>query len=197
LEAAVRTFDKSGARLQLGWPAGFSFAEMFSTYLVMLMAFNFSVASPAEQVQQRAEFAAHKGDERANASLNDFASWHRYNLRRLAFRAAWQHYFQDMDAFLLSVLPVSAFPHDHTEKDSRKLGTPEGPLPYMKALRTYASVATLLTGCPATVAPAGRTANGLPVGIQIMGPYLEDATPIQLAGLFARENGGFTPPPGY
>ncbi len=53
-----------------------------------------------------------------------------------------------------------------------------------------------LTGCPATVAPAGMTASGLPVGIQILGPYLEDATPIRLASLLARENGGFTPPPG-
>ena len=54
-----------------------------------------------------------------------------------------------------------------------------------------------LTGCPATVAPAGKTANGLPVGIQILGPYLEDETPIRLASLLARENGGFTPPMGY
>ena len=34
-------------------------------------------------------------------------------------------------------------------------------------------------------------------GIQILGPYLEDATPIRLAGLLAKENGGFTPPSGY
>ncbi|MDQ2947941.1 MAG: amidase family protein [Acidobacteriota bacterium] len=74
--------------------------------------------------------------------------------------------------------------------------TPEGPLPYMKALRAYASVASL-TGCPATVAPTGKTANGLPVGIQILGPYLENATPIRLAALLAEENGGFTPPSGY
>ena len=55
----------------------------------------------------------------------------------------------------------------------------------------------ILTGCPATVAPAGKTPQGLPVGIQILGPYLEDATPIRLAGLLAKEHGGFTPPPGY
>jgi amidase len=55
----------------------------------------------------------------------------------------------------------------------------------------------ILTGCPATVAPAGKTRQGLPVGIQILGPYLEDATPIRVASLLAKENGGFTPPPGY
>jgi amidase len=50
---------------------------------------------------------------------------------------------------------------------------------------------------PATVAPIGRTAQGLPVGIQIMGPFLEDATPISIAGLLADLLGGFEPPPGY
>jgi amidase len=54
-----------------------------------------------------------------------------------------------------------------------------------------------LTGCPATIAPVGRTPAGLPVGIQIMGPYWEDATPIAFADLLTRELGGFTPPPGY
>ena len=66
----------------------------------------------------------------------------------------------------------------------------------MGTLTNYLLIANLL-GCPATVAPAGKAANGLPVGIQILGPYLEDATPIRLAGLIAQENGGFTRPPGY
>ena len=51
-----------------------------------------------------------------------------------------------------------------------------------------------LTGCPATAAPVGRTKAGLPVGVQIMGPFWEDATPITFARLLAQEIGGFTPP---
>jgi amidase len=47
------------------------------------------------------------------------------------------------------------------------------------------------------VAPVGRTPQGLPVGIQIMGPFWEDATPITFADLLAKELGGFTAPPGY
>jgi amidase len=66
----------------------------------------------------------------------------------------------------------------------------------MPALLGYMSLA-ILTGCPATVAPAGKTKTSLPVGVQILGPYLEDATPIRLAALIAKEDGGFTPPPGY
>jgi amidase len=47
------------------------------------------------------------------------------------------------------------------------------------------------------VAPAGLTADGLPVGLQIMGPDLEDATPIDFAERIASVVGGFVPPPSF
>jgi amidase len=162
----------------------------------MLAAFVISLAPREEQETQRAEFAVMLDDPQFRGANIDFASWQRHNLRRLAFRAAWQEYFRNVDVFLLPVLPLAAFPHDHTEKARRTLSTPEGALKYMRALLTYMSIRNL-TGCPATVAPVGKTAGGLPVGIQILGPYLEDATPIRLAGLLTRRTGGFTPPPGY
>ncbi len=196
LESAARTLEKAGAKLQVGWPSDFSFRDLFSTYSAMLGALMISLAPPEEQEKLRAEFAALMDDSQIRGAQMDFVSWQRHNLRRLAFRALWQRYFRNVDAFLLPVLPVPAFPHDHSEQARRTLRTPEGPLPYMRALLSYMSLANL-TGLPATVAPAGKTASGLPVGIQIVGPFLEDATPIRLASLLARENGGFTPPPGY
>ena len=60
----------------------------------------------------------------------------------------------------------------------------------------WISFATL-AGLPATTAPVGLTRSGLPVGIQIVGPYLEDATPIDLAGRLADLLGGFRPPKGF
>jgi amidase len=58
----------------------------------------------------------------------------------------------------------------------------------------WAGIATL-NGLPATTMPIGRTAGGLPIGVQIIGGYLEDKTTIAFAGLIEREFGGFTPPP--
>lgn len=60
----------------------------------------------------------------------------------------------------------------------------------------YPSVATL-AGQPATAFPVGRSSEGLPIGLQAIGPYLEDLTPIRFAALSAREIGGFTNPEGY
>ena len=73
---------------------------------------------------------------------------------------------------------------------------PEGGSQKFWSLISYIAPATL-TGCPATSAPAGLSKSGLPVGLQIIGPYLEDATSIGFAQLLAEEIGGFQPPPGF
>jgi amidase len=50
---------------------------------------------------------------------------------------------------------------------------------------------------PATVAPIGRTAAGLPTGVQIVGPAYHDLRCIRFAQLLEREYYAFTPPAGY
>src|SRR5579862_5595632 len=90
---------------------------------------------------------------------------------------------------------LNAFVHklrDDALARARSLGALHGVLDMLNWI-----AAPTLTGCPATSAPIGRTAAGLPVNIQIMGPYQEDATPISFAGLMAQELGGFMRPPGY
>ena len=68
-------------------------------------------------------------------------------------------------------------------------------VPYYDQL-AWAAVAAS-TGLPATVVPIGRDASGLPIGVQIIGSYLNDRTTIAFAGLIEREFGGFTPPPNF
>ena len=46
----------------------------------------------------------------------------------------------------------------------------------------WAGLATL-NGFPATTVPIGRSAEGLPIGMQIVGGYLDDRTTLAFAGL--------------
>jgi amidase len=114
----------------------------------------------------------------------------------LAARAVWQRYPRTHDAFLMPTAFVAAFPHDHGEPlRARLIATPAGPREY-RDLLFWIGFATL-TGLPATTAPVGLTTVGLPVGIQILGPYLEDATAIDVARGIAEVVGGFRPPEGF
>ena len=58
-----------------------------------------------------------------------------------------------------------------------------------------ASRGSNLPDLPATVVPIQRSETGLPIGVQIVGPHLEDRTTIAFAQLLEREFGGFVPPP--
>ena len=109
---------------------------------------------------------------------------------------SWIKYFQKYDAFITPISFTPAFPHDHSLPFwNRRISTPEGPRRY-EDIYFWISFATL-SGLPATVAPIGFTSSGLPVGIQIIGPYLEDATPIDIAEKTEGIFGGFQPPQKY
>ena len=50
---------------------------------------------------------------------------------------------------------------------------------------------------PAAVAPIGFTKEGLPVGVQIVGPQYGDRTCIAFAEMLEREYCAFKPPPAF
>ena len=55
----------------------------------------------------------------------------------------------------------------------------------------------ILTGQPATAFPAGLSSSGLPLGLQAIGPYLEDRTTLRFAQLLEREWHAFEAPPAF
>ncbi|HEX6774739.1 MAG TPA: amidase, partial [Methylomirabilota bacterium] len=188
---AVEILRQAGANLEEGWPKGVVPTEQFATYAYLLAA-TFAYLSPDDQAEQLRQLAASQPgsirSRRAHVWTAPHKSFQFATLRRVAARSMWQEYFRTHDAFLMPTAFVTAFPHDHSEArpgpavvrhDDRVIATAKGPRPYGHMF-SWISFATL-TGLPATTAPVGLTRDGLPVGIQIIGPYLEDATPIDVA----------------
>jgi amidase len=109
-------------------------------------------------------------------------------------RSRWERVFGEVDVILSPVCSSNAFPHDDGYFYDRVLEVNREPMPYyrLSALPALASFA----GLPATVFPTGRfDARGAPVGLQVMGAYLEDLTTIRFTALLEAERGGFDAPP--
>ena len=113
---------------------------------------------------------------------------------QLKVRRAWAQLFESFDVVLAPAFGVAAFPHTDAPGPERTLTIAGAPTPYFAQL-AWPGLATL-ANLPATAAPIGQTRDGLPIGMQIIGPYLEDRTTLGFAELLERELGGFRPPPG-
>ena len=115
---------------------------------------------------------------------------------RACLRRQWRALFQAFDVVLCPPACTVAFRHDLSgEREERRIEIDGWDAPYIDQM-AWSSLATP-AGLPATVAPAGISEDGLPVGVQIVGPRLEDRTPLAFAALLEREFGGFMPPPGF
>lgn len=111
------------------------------------------------------------------------------NSRRELHRHGWRQLFAEFDAVVCPITPTPAFPHDHNPNPSdRRLDIDGVPYPYFDQL-VWAGLATM-PGLPATAVPAGRSPEGLPVGVQLIGPMFEDRTPLRLAELLEGKIGG-------
>jgi len=199
LEETLRSLTEAGVALSEDWPGGIDPKRLFEDYRYI------RYASGAGSLSGDKIFELLRSQE-VNDGSDEYSAAHAYAStvkefqdalwRRTQAQEAWRDYFRGIDAFLLPVAFVPAFPHDQgMPLKSRVIKTPEGPRRYQE-LRFWISFATFC-GLPATVAPVGFTGGGLPVGIQIVGPYLEDATTIDVAEKITNLVGGFMAPPSY
>jgi amidase len=91
-------------------------------------------------------------------------------------------------------MPMAAIPHDRDTPIFERTVEING-----VTVPVFATILwTGLVGVaylPSTVVPVGLTDGGLPVGVQVVGPFLGDRTTIAVAREIGRLTGGFTPPP--
>ncbi|MGA8654910.1 MAG: amidase [Chthoniobacterales bacterium] len=176
-------------------------AESRRTYMLLLDAF-VSHGRPADFYRQMEAALAklRPEDESPEAlwirgTLLSHRDWLDAMLARDRLRARWRDLFRKYDVVLCPIMPTAAFPHDHSPAEGpRKIDVDGNQVDYNEQM-VWPAAATL-PGLPATAIPIDRSEAGLPIGVQVIGRYLEDRTTIAFAELIEREFGGFVPPPG-
>ncbi len=137
----------------------------------------------------------HFNTRQIRAAVMRYRDWHAANEARNHMRYRWREFFRNYDVLLCPVMGVAAFPHDHSELNTRTIMIDGKRTDYWDQIFWCGLPGVCYL--PSTIAPIGRTKSGLPVGIQIIGPELGDRITIAFAKLLAREIGGFRPPPNY
>jgi amidase len=196
LEKGAQTLTAAGVRVDRDARPSFTLEKVADTFGALLQA-ALAGGVPNDRLD---EYAATAGDTPAARTRRLLAMRHRqwlsYNERRLQMRKRWEEFFAQWDAILLPVMPCAAIAHDHSEPMASRMALVGG------EQRPYWSLTTWMApagACylPATVIPVGRLNNGLPVGIQIVGAYLEDRTTLDLAEHLLGLVGGCPRPPGF
>ncbi len=198
LEAAADALRAAGATVDCAARPAFTFdyaTGVFSQLLGAAMCGGFR-PDEIEDLAVRGLREDEEGSLAARHASQRHRAWLSANERRLQMRRKWHEFFKKWDAVLLPCLPTTAIPHDHSEPMGARLILVNG------EERAYGEQTLWvgLTGVsylPATVIPAGAASNGLPVGVQVAGPFLEDRTTLDLARRLNERIGGFERPPGY
>ncbi|WP_410646954.1 amidase [Amycolatopsis sp. cmx-4-54] len=184
----------NGVRVERHTPLLPDLTEAATLYMELLISG--SVARfPIESLEQlRADADDQSLDAvRLRAMLFSHGDWMEADKRREVHRHGWRRLFAEFDAVLCPITPTPAFPHDHHPNPmERRIDIDGVEYPYFDQL-VWAGLATM-PGLPATAIPTGLSAEGLPVGVQLIGPMFEDRTPLRLAELLEREIGGFQAP---
>jgi len=128
------------------------------------------------------------------ASTATHGEWLSANEARARIGERMKAVFAQVDVIIAPATPVCAFPHDHSPFNKRTLTLSDGArIPY-RSMLNWIALATAC-GLPATAIPIGPLANGLPFGVQVIGPRGGDSRTLAAAEAIEQALGGFTAPP--
>jgi amidase len=205
LQELAARLGRLGATVKEAQPEAFGDHRAHHQLYRSLLSAMTSARETAEGRQKSIAYWKQGDGEFARASLRglegapgDFVLW---GAQREGYRQAWRAFFRDWDVLLAPAINVLAYPHierawPRPDSDFYLTFDVNGrAVPSVYGL-VYPALSTV-AGQPATAFPVGISRGGLPIGLQAVGPYLEDLTPLRFAALLAREIGGFRKPSGY
>jgi amidase len=200
--AAAKAFAKRGAKISDTARPDFDLHEAHRTFIHLLRGATSSALNDEQFARQR-ELAANTvpGDDSyaawmMHANTMPVREWHAWNEKREQIRRAWGEFFREWDLLLCPAAATAAFPHNQKgERWERMVMVNGKPQPSTTQMfwAGYPGMAFL----PSTIAPAGFSREGLPIGVQIVGPQYGDLATIAAAQFLEREFQPFVAPKGY
>jgi amidase len=179
LRASADALADAGAHVEVSHPEP-GVAEHMALYLRLIAA----AVSPSMP------------DDVADQVSGSHLAWLHADDERAALRRRWAEWFAGYDVLLAPGWSMPAFEHGHhggmIERWLLVNGEARTPLEISQWL-----MLVNLVYLPAVMVPIGRTAAGLPVGMQIIAPYLQDRRAIHVAELVSDVVGGYDVPPGF
>ncbi len=201
IEAAAQQLADAGAIVDTeARPEGMDFAKVDRTFLTLLgaaMAGGFTLAEVEEMADRikASGGAPLPGGLGIEGATTRHREWLTANERRLQMRQRWRDFFEQWDVLLAPISPTVAIPHDQSmPMSARSISVAGETRPYTDQMK-WAGLFGLVY-LPATAVPIGTHSSGLPMALQVVGPFLEDRTCLSVARMI-EQSGGFQRPPGW
>jgi amidase len=179
VEDAARRLSDEGAQVDNEIRPAVASSDLHRNYMQLLNS-TMSSGIPSDKWDElvaKAGGNAEHTEDHAVMFARDSALAHRHwlqaNERRAHAQQAWADVFDNVDIMIAPIMPTAAFPHD-TERPygKRTLSVNGSDAPYRNIL-FWAGLATM-PHLPSVAIPIGHAADGLPVGMQLIGPKWSD-----------------------
>ena len=161
VEAVGQAFERSGAEVERAPDLLPDLAAQHRLYMKMLLA------------------ALSRGGPGPKGEALSLSGWFDLQDEQARLMRAWSRLFRDFDAVIAPVFGTPAFPHDDTPTNTRQLMIDGEAAPFAPQF-AYAGLATL-PHLPATSFPAAISAEGLPIGLQMICDLYHDHQAIAIA----------------
>jgi amidase len=199
LAGLVAELEQRGCTVACSMPEGFDFPGIWETYgelrqceigsamsseLEAECAANFGVSATSPDPEMRGMA------RRLNATLRQYTET---LTKRDAYIAAAEQFFESWDVLLCPVTVGPAFPHC---APGTPIAVDDRHVPYRLGGTGYTSPFNL-TGNPSVVIPLARSTDGLPIGVQLVGPRWSEMKLLAIAERLVEVTGPFQRPPGY
>ena len=195
LESSLERLEGAGVQVDREARPGFSMRDARRVYRALLVAAQVEgLPDATDLVKEHLDDAGPAGIWARNATMSH-REWLELDEQRRQLQARWAEFFSNFDVVITPCNPVPPFPHDPVEGFHPERTVTIGERQYGYYTQSLWAGLNGVAYLPGTSAPAGRTDNCAPVGLQIIGPLGEDATCISVAENFATVLGGYEPPP--